>query len=78
MGFAAESEALEKHAGEKLKAKGLQLVVANDITSKDSGFGSDDNRVVVIGSDGEAERLELMSKYDVAWVVLDRVLSLLG
>lgn len=78
VGFAAESEALEKHAREKLKAKGLQLVVANDITSKDSGFGSDDNRVVLIGGDGKAERLELMSKYDVAWVVLDRVVSLLG
>ncbi|MBM3949543.1 MAG: bifunctional phosphopantothenoylcysteine decarboxylase/phosphopantothenate--cysteine ligase CoaBC [SAR202 cluster bacterium] len=77
VGFAAESEDLEKNARAKLAGKGLDLVVANDITSKDSGFGSDDNRVVIIGRDGKAVRHGLMSKYEVGHRVIDRIAALL-
>jgi phosphopantothenoylcysteine decarboxylase/phosphopantothenate--cysteine ligase len=77
VGFAAESEDLEKNARAKLAGKVLDLIVANDITSKDGGFGSDDNRVVIIGRDGKAERPGLLSKYETAHRVLDRIAALL-
>jgi phosphopantothenoylcysteine decarboxylase / phosphopantothenate---cysteine ligase len=78
VGFAAESEDLLGHARAKLAAKGLDLVVANDITAHDAGFNVDSNRVVLIGRDGELESLPLLSKYEVARHVLDRVVSLLA
>jgi phosphopantothenoylcysteine decarboxylase / phosphopantothenate---cysteine ligase len=77
IGFAAESEDLIKNAQGKLAPKGLDLIVANDITRTDAGFGSDDNQVVLIGRDGRAEELPLMSKADVADRILDRLVELL-
>ena len=77
VGFAAESENLVANASEKLRRKSLDLVVANDITDSDSGFGSDNNRVVLIGRDSEPEELPLLSKYDVSLRILDRVRALL-
>lgn len=78
VGFAAESQRLKQNAWEKLKSKGLHLVVGNDITAEDSGFGSDNNRVVLIGIDGRAEDLGLLTKYQAAYRILDKVVSLLG
>ncbi len=78
VGFAAESSDLEKNARHKLEEKKLDLIVANDITSGDSGFGSDDNRVTIIGREGAAERLPLLSKRDVADHIVNRVVKLLG
>jgi phosphopantothenoylcysteine decarboxylase/phosphopantothenate--cysteine ligase len=77
VGFAAESEDLVAHAREKLEAKGLSLIVANDITASDAGFGVDTNRVTMIDADGGVQELPLMLKQDVAERVLDRVESLL-
>jgi phosphopantothenoylcysteine decarboxylase / phosphopantothenate---cysteine ligase len=77
VGFAAESENLERNAAEKLRRKGLSLIVANDITATDAGFGTDTNRVVLIGGDGRIDRLPLLSKYDVANRLLDRLVPLL-
>jgi len=48
VGFAAESENIIENASKKLKEKGLHLIVANDITDKESGFGADTNRVIII------------------------------
>lgn len=77
VGFAAESERLVENARSKLLAKNLDLIVANDITAPDAGFGVETNRVVLIGRDGSVEPLPLMSKTAVAEAILDRVTALL-
>ena len=78
VGFAAESQNLQENARGKLEAKGLDLIVANDITAADAGFGVDTNRVVILGRDGTAQELPLMTKAAVAEAVLERVVSLLA
>ena len=77
VGFAAESEDLIENARAKIQSKGLHMIVANDITATDAGFTSDDNRVIILDREGSAERLPLMSKYDVSVEILDRVVPLL-
>lgn len=78
VGFAAESEDLLANATRKLVKKHLDLIVANDITGAGSGFGSDTNRVILLGRDREPEELPLLSKRAVADRVLDRVAALLA
>jgi phosphopantothenoylcysteine decarboxylase/phosphopantothenate--cysteine ligase len=77
VGFAAESQDLVQNARAKLEAKGLSLVVANDITAPNAGFAADTNQVTLLDPEGRAETLPLMSKAEVAEVVLDRVVELL-
>lgn len=77
IGFAAESEHLLEHAGDKLRRKGLDLIVANDITASDAGFGADTNRVILVDPGGGSEALPLMSKYEVGSRILDRLVRLL-
>ena len=78
IGFAAESDNLLANARSKLEEKDLDLIVANDITATDAGFGADTNRVTLIGRNGEAESLPLLTKVEVAERVLDKVVELLG
>ncbi len=78
IGFAAESKDLLKNAQAKLEAKNLDLVVANDITEPDSGFGSDKNKVTLIFKDGRVEELPLLPKREVAQKILDKVAELLA
>jgi len=73
VGFALETTDGLKNAKEKLKAKDLDLVVLNDATEPGAGFGVDTNRVTVIGRNGKQDDLQLMSKTDLAEVLLDRV-----
>ena len=77
VGFAAESQDLLEGARAKLHAKGLSLIVANDVTAPDSGFAVDTNRVTLLDSDGTLQELPLMSKAAVADIVLARVVSIL-
>jgi len=77
VGFAAESESLLANARRKLEAKGLDLIVANDITAAGSGFGSDTNRVVILDRLGGEEQLPLLTKYEVAQRLWDRIVPLL-
>jgi phosphopantothenoylcysteine decarboxylase/phosphopantothenate--cysteine ligase len=77
VGFAAESRDLAQNAAGKLKAKRLDLIVANDISAQDAGFGADTNRVTIIDSAGKADALPLASKADVAERVIERVAALL-
>jgi phosphopantothenoylcysteine decarboxylase / phosphopantothenate---cysteine ligase len=77
VGFAAESRDLVAQAQQKVKAKGLDLIVANDITAPDAGFAVDTNRVTFVDSSESVQELPLMSKADVAEAVLDRVEALL-
>jgi phosphopantothenoylcysteine decarboxylase/phosphopantothenate--cysteine ligase len=76
VGFAAETQDLIANARKKLEAKGLDFIVANDVSAPDSGFGSDTNRVTIIDRQG-LEPLPLLSKREVADRILDRVASLL-
>ncbi|MEE8194286.1 MAG: bifunctional phosphopantothenoylcysteine decarboxylase/phosphopantothenate--cysteine ligase CoaBC [Dehalococcoidales bacterium] len=78
VGFAAESEDIVANAKRKLKEKRLDLIVANDITDKDSGFGSDTNKVTIIDKNSKVESLPLMTKREVADRVLDRVAGILA
>ena len=78
VGFAAESQKLIENAQSKLEEKGLDLVVANDITADDAGFAVDTNRVTLLDRTGDSEELPLMSKDAVAEEVLQRVVALLG
>ncbi|MBN1855531.1 MAG: bifunctional phosphopantothenoylcysteine decarboxylase/phosphopantothenate--cysteine ligase CoaBC [Dehalococcoidia bacterium] len=77
VGFAAESSNLEQNAIQKMTDKKLDLIVANDITSRDSGFASDNNRVAIIDSKGGVDRLPLMTKRQVADCIVDRIVQLL-
>jgi len=77
VGFAAETGDLVASARKKLETKRLSLVVANDVARKDSGFGSDTNRVTLVDAAG-AEDLPLLSKAEVAERILDRVGALLA
>ena len=78
VGFAAETEDLLANAHEKMGAKHMDMIVANDVTATDAGFGSDTNRVAIVDATGGVQELELMSKDAVASRVLDRVQELLG
>ena len=76
VGFSAESENLIANASEKVARKSLDLMVANDITDPDSGFGRDTNRVALIDRNLEVEELPVLSKYEVGNRILDRVRDL--
>ena len=78
VGFAAESEDLVANARRKLEQKGLDLIVANDITDADSGFDVDTNKVTLIDREGKVEELPLLTKREVAERVLDRVAAFLA
>ena len=66
VGFAAESNDLLKNAKEKLLKKNLDYIVANDITKADTGFGTEDNKVVILSQDSSPIALDKMSKKQVA------------
>ncbi|HSB05309.1 MAG TPA: bifunctional phosphopantothenoylcysteine decarboxylase/phosphopantothenate--cysteine ligase CoaBC [Thermodesulfobacteriota bacterium] len=77
VGFAAETEDLIANARKKLKEKNLDLIVANDVTQADAGFGSDANRVRILYPSGEVKDLPLLSKEEVSQAILDEVVNLL-
>jgi phosphopantothenoylcysteine decarboxylase/phosphopantothenate--cysteine ligase len=77
VGFAAESEDVVANARKKLAKKNLDLIAANDITSADSGFSTDTNKVTLIDKKGKAENLPLLSKREVAEKILDKLAGLL-
>jgi phosphopantothenoylcysteine decarboxylase/phosphopantothenate--cysteine ligase len=76
VGFAAESDDIIANAKKKLERKKLDLIVANDITSTDSGFAVDTNKVIIIDRSGKIENLPLLSKREVAEKILERVIRL--
>ena len=78
VGFAAETEDLLRNAKHKLDAKNLDLIVANDINDEEAGFEVDTNRVILLDKAGNKEELPLMSKAEVARIVLERVATLLS
>lgn len=78
VGFAAETENLRANAAAKAERKALDLIVANDVSAADAGFGVETNRVSLIRRDGSLEELPLMSKEAVAQRVIQQVIDLLG
>jgi len=74
VGFAAETQNLIKNAQQKLYKKNLDMIVANLIGSKDSGFQSDTNRVTLFFQDGRQKSLPLETKETIANFILDECL----
>lgn len=70
IGFAAETNNLLDNARSKLSKKGLDYIVANDVSGEDSGFNVDNNKGYIISDDYEVE-ISLMSKYEMANIILD-------
>ncbi len=78
VGFAAETQHVREHATEKIAKKGLDFIVANDVTAPSAGFAHETNQVTIIGADGRVDDLPVMSKYEVGHHILDRVASILA
>ena len=78
VGFAAEDSNLQAKGAEKLKRKGLHAIVANDISRRDIGFGSDFNAGVLLFADGARHELEKSTKREMAERILDLVLPKLN
>jgi phosphopantothenoylcysteine decarboxylase/phosphopantothenate--cysteine ligase len=72
VGFAAETGGLDR-APAKLQAKGIDLLVANDVSERGSGFGTDTNRVTILDRGGAMDELPMLPKREVADRILDRV-----
>jgi phosphopantothenoylcysteine decarboxylase/phosphopantothenate--cysteine ligase len=78
VGFAAETRNLAAYSKQKIPAKRLDFIVANDVSAAGSGFGTETNEVIIFHADGRTEELPLMSKYAVGHAILDRVLERLA
>jgi phosphopantothenoylcysteine decarboxylase/phosphopantothenate--cysteine ligase len=76
VGFAAETEDLRANAAAKLARKGIDLIVANDVSAPGAGFEHDTNRAVLLDRAGGARELPLMDKRLVARAVFDAVVAL--
>jgi phosphopantothenoylcysteine decarboxylase/phosphopantothenate--cysteine ligase len=76
VGFAAETHDLREHARAKLVAKGVDLIVANDVSRSDIGFDATDNEVVLLDRWGGVVALPRRTKVEVADLILDRVQEL--
>jgi phosphopantothenoylcysteine decarboxylase/phosphopantothenate--cysteine ligase len=78
VGFAAETEAVAEHAAQKLKYKGLDLVVGNNVAEAGSGFGSDTSAAILIDREGRTTAIPVMAKRELADKILDHVKLLHG
>lgn len=78
VGFAAETNDIVSNALSKLQAKHLDLLVANDVSRRDSGFGVETNKVIIFHATGVIEDLPLMPKTGVAATIWDRIVPLLS
>ena len=76
IGFAAETENVVENAKEKLRAKGLDAIFANDVTRPDSGFDSATNAITIITRDDNPIALPLLSKREAADRILDVIVQL--
>ena len=78
VGFAAETENLEKYAQKKLVDKNLDMIAGNLVGHPFSGFGSDTNEMTLFFKDGTIEPLAVMDKEEVAHILLDRILRMMN
>ena len=77
VGFAAETEDMIENAKEKMRKKNLDLIVANDVSKKDTGFQSDVNKAFLISKHGKVKELPVMMKSLLAREVFDAVVKML-
>ena len=75
IGFAAETENLDKNALSKLKQKNCDIIIANDVSKKDSGFNSDYNRVSIIDNSGKIKVVKKNKKSFIANIIADIILD---
>ena len=75
VGFAAETNDVAAHARQKLASKGVDLIVANDVTAQGAGFDGETNVVSLFARDGRETALPQMSKFEVALRVLDEAVA---
>ncbi len=75
VGFSAETENLNKNALSKLRDKNCDLIIANDVSKKDSGFNSDYNSVTIIDSNGKLKTLKRNKKSFIANKIVEIVLD---
>ena len=73
VGFAAETENLLANASKKLKAKGMDLIIANDVSEEGIGFDVDVNRVHILDKNGEVRQTDKLSKREIAGIILDAI-----
>jgi phosphopantothenoylcysteine decarboxylase / phosphopantothenate---cysteine ligase len=73
VGFAAETDEVRQNAAAKLAAKGIDLIVANDVTAPGAGFEHDTNHVVIMDADGTEREVPLADKRAIARAVFDAV-----
>lgn len=73
VGFAAETDDLRTNAADKLTRKGIDLIVANDVSAPGVGFEHDTNAVVILAADGSAQEIPLTDKRAIARAILDAV-----
>lgn len=78
VGFAAETHNLLAYAQGKIKAKNLDLIVANNVQEPGAGFGGDTNIVTIITKDGEITKLPLLTKMETAQAILDKIKQQFG
>jgi phosphopantothenoylcysteine decarboxylase/phosphopantothenate--cysteine ligase len=78
VGFAAETEQVREHATEKMAAKRVDLIVANDVSAPDAGFEVDTNQATLLYSSGSWEETPLLDKRELAGLILDRVVAVLS
>ena len=76
VGFAAETDEMLRKARDKRVRKGVDLIVANDVSGSDRGFDADTNAVTIVSADGE-ETIALQTKDRIAAIILERMQSLL-
>lgn len=76
VGFAAETDDVMLHAMEKIRKKHFDFIVANDITEKGAGCGSDTNIVTILNANGAIRKYPQLSKTAVADIILDNIASL--
>ena len=78
VGFSAETESLNKNSITKMKNKNCDMIIANDVSKKDTGFNSDYNKVSIIYSNGKIKELNKNKKSfianKIAEVILDKLL----
>ncbi len=78
VGFAAETDLEEEHGRDKLRRKGLDLIVINRVDAPDAGFNVDTNRALILGADGSRTDVPLTTKAEVARLLCERVEALLS
>lgn len=78
VGFALETENLLENGSKKLSEKGLDIIVVNSAVDEGTGFGGDTNRVTILSASGEPEDIPMMTKTELAEIIIDRVEVLLN